>query len=42
MRVDEPEPGRVISETDQSSSLVTTSTVSPAGETACAGKIETT
>jgi hypothetical protein len=41
MRVDEPEPGRVISETDQGSSLVTTFTVSPAGETACAVRIET-
>ena len=41
MRVDEPEPGRVISETDQNSSLVTTFTVSPAGETACAVRIET-
>jgi hypothetical protein len=36
MRVDEPEPGRVISESDQNSSLVTTFTVSPAGDTACA------
>ena len=42
MRVDEPEPGRVITETDQSSSLVTTFTVTPAGENACAVKIETT
>ena len=42
MRVDEPEPGRVISETDQNSSLVTTFTVSPAGEDACAVRIETT
>jgi hypothetical protein len=32
MRVDEPEPGRVITETDQASSLVTTFTVTPAGE----------
>ena len=42
MRVDEPEPGRVISETDQNSSLVTTFTITPAGEDACAVKIETT
>ena len=42
MRVDEPEPGRVISETDQNSSLVTTFTVTPAGENACAVRIETT
>jgi len=42
MRVDEPEPGRVISETDQNSSVVTTFTVTPAGEDACAVKIETT
>jgi hypothetical protein len=41
MRVGEPEPGRVISETDQNSSLVTTFTVSPAGETACDVKIQT-
>lgn len=32
MRVDEPEPGRVITETDQTSSLVTSFTVTPAGE----------
>ena len=42
MRVEEPEPGRVISESDQNSSLVTTFTVTPAGEDACAVKIETT
>ena len=41
MRVDEPEPGRVITETDQNSSLMTTFTVTPAGEDACAVKIET-
>jgi hypothetical protein len=41
MRVDEPQPGRVITETDQNSSLVTTFTVTPAGE-ACTVKIETT
>lgn len=29
MRVDEPEPGRVLTETDTGSSLVTTTTVSP-------------
>jgi hypothetical protein len=31
MRVDEPEPGRVLTETDLASSLVTTFTVTPAG-----------
>ncbi|HEX4362944.1 MAG TPA: SRPBCC family protein [Solirubrobacteraceae bacterium] len=40
MRVDEPEPGRVITETDQNSSLVTSFTVAPTGET-CSVKIET-
>jgi hypothetical protein len=40
MRVDEPEPGRVITETDQNSSLVTTFTVTPAGET-CDVRIQT-
>ncbi|MGH3771908.1 MAG: SRPBCC family protein [Pseudonocardiaceae bacterium] len=33
MRVAEPEPGRVITETDQDSSLVTTFTVTPSGAT---------
>lgn len=41
MRVDEPQPGRVITETDQNSSLVTTFTVTPTGDT-CTVKIETT
>ena len=41
MRVDEPQPGRVITESDQNSSLVTTFTVTPAGDT-CTVKIETT
>lgn len=40
MRVDEPQPGRVITETDQNSSLKTTFTVAPAGDT-CTVKIET-
>jgi hypothetical protein len=40
MRVDEPDPGRVITETDQNSSLVTTFTVTPAGDT-CVVRIET-
>jgi Polyketide cyclase / dehydrase and lipid transport len=40
MRVDEPEPGRVITESDQSSSLVTTFTVTPTGDT-CLVRIET-
>lgn len=31
MRVDEPEPGRVLTESDTGSSLVTTTTVSPRG-----------
>ena len=33
MRVAEPEPGRVITETDQSTSLVTSFTVAPSGDT---------
>jgi hypothetical protein len=41
MRVDEPQPGRVLTETDQNSSLQTTFTVTPAGDT-CTVKIETT
>jgi len=32
MRVDEPEPGRVLRETDQNSSLVTSFTVTPDGD----------
>jgi Polyketide cyclase / dehydrase and lipid transport len=40
MRVDEPQPGRVLTETDQNSSLVTTFTVTPAGDT-CRVRIET-
>jgi Polyketide cyclase / dehydrase and lipid transport len=32
MRVDKPEPGRMITETDQASSLVTSFTVTPAGD----------
>ncbi len=32
MRVDEPEPGRVITETDEGSSLVTSFTVTPDGD----------
>jgi uncharacterized protein YndB with AHSA1/START domain len=40
MRVAEPEPGRVLTESDESSSLVTTFTVTPSGET-CVVKIET-
>jgi len=34
MRVEEPEPGRVLTESDQGSSLVTTFTVDPEGERA--------
>lgn len=40
MEVGEPEPGRVITETDQSSSLVTTFTVTPDGDT-CRVEIRT-
>ncbi len=40
MRVDEPQPGRVLTETDQNSSLVTTFTVTPAGDT-CLVRIQT-
>jgi Polyketide cyclase / dehydrase and lipid transport len=41
MRVAEPEPGRVLSESDLGSSLVTTFTVVPQGA-GCAVRIETT
>ena len=41
MAVDEPQPGRVLSESDTGSSLVTTFTVSPQGET-CVVAISTT
>jgi hypothetical protein len=40
MRVSEPEPGRVITETDQNSSLVTSFTVTPSGD-ACTVRIQT-
>jgi hypothetical protein len=40
MRVDEPEPGRVITETDQGSSLVTSFTVTPDGDS-CRVEIRT-
>lgn len=40
MRVDEPQPGRVITETDQNSSLVTTFTVTSEGA-GCRVRIET-
>ena len=40
MHIDEPEPGRVITETDQNSSLVTSFTVTPQGDT-CTVRIET-
>jgi hypothetical protein len=40
MRVDEPEPGRVLTESDQNSSMVTTFTVTPAGDE-CTVRIET-
>ena len=41
MRVDEPEPGRVLTESDTESSLVTTWTFTPQGET-CRVRIATT
>lgn len=41
MRVEEPQPGRVLTETDLDSSLVTTFTVVPEGEAACRVRIET-
>jgi hypothetical protein len=40
MRVDEPQPGRVLTESDQNSSMVTTFTVTPAGD-GCTVRIET-
>ncbi len=40
MRVEEPEPGRVITESDESSSLVTSFTVTPDGAT-CRVEIKT-
>jgi hypothetical protein len=40
MRVDEPEPGRVLTESDRESSLVTTWTVTPQGQD-CRVRIET-
>jgi uncharacterized protein YndB with AHSA1/START domain len=40
MRVDEPEPGRVLTESDQASSMVTSFTVTPAGD-GCTVRIET-
>jgi hypothetical protein len=40
MHVDEPRPGRVLTETDQGSSLVTTFTVTPAGDS-CTVRIQT-
>jgi hypothetical protein len=42
MTVAEPDPGRVLTESDESSSLVTTTTVTPQGDTACAVRISTT
>ena len=41
MRVDEPEPGTVITETDQGSSLVTSFVVTPDGDNACTVLIRT-
>ena len=42
MRVDEPEPGRVLTETDEDSSMITTFTVTPAGGESCRVRISTT
>lgn len=42
MAVTEPEPGRVLTETDTGSSLVTTYTVDPAGPTSTRVHVETT
>jgi ribosome-associated toxin RatA of RatAB toxin-antitoxin module len=42
MKVEEPEPGRVMTESDTESSLLTTWTVSPEGESACRVEISTT
>ena len=42
MTVAEPEPGKVLTETDDSSSLVTTTTVTPQGNGSCTVQISTT
>ncbi len=42
MEVSEPEPGRVLRESDTGSSLMTTFTVEPEGASACRVQIETT
>lgn len=42
MEVSEPEPGRVLTESDTGSSLVTTFTVAPAGEAVSSVEISTT
>jgi uncharacterized protein YndB with AHSA1/START domain len=42
MTVAEPDPGRVMTESDESSSLVTTTTVTPHGDAASLVKIATT
>lgn len=41
MRVSEPEPGRVLAESDTESDVVTTFTVDPAGPDSCRVRIET-
>jgi ribosome-associated toxin RatA of RatAB toxin-antitoxin module len=41
MRVDEPEPGRVISEADLESPMVTTWTITPEGAARCHVRLET-
>jgi uncharacterized protein YndB with AHSA1/START domain len=42
MTVAEPEPGRTLTESDDSSSLVTTTTVAPQGDEACTVRLLTT
>jgi uncharacterized protein YndB with AHSA1/START domain len=42
MTVAEPEPGRILTESDDSSSLVTTTTVTPQDEASCTVRITTT
>jgi uncharacterized membrane protein len=42
MTIDEPEPGRVLRESDSNSSLINKFTVTPAGDAACQVEISTT
>jgi hypothetical protein len=41
MQVAEPTPGRVLTESDTESSMVTTFTITPSGDSACTAGIET-